>query len=109
VTILKLKRISAQLNAVCSDFAATKANSNVAMETSAKEHKKEVGKLQFNMSVFKTRAAKADEAENKYTVSTGVEDFAVLKACIEERDRKISEFESTCFDFEEIRRHRDQG
>jgi kinesin family protein C1 len=95
---------SAQLNAVCSDFAATKANSNAAMETSEKEHKKEVEKLQFEMSVFKTRAAKADEAENKYAVSTDVEDFAVLKARIEERDRKIAELESKCFGFEEIRR-----
>jgi kinesin family member C1 len=92
---------SAQLNAVYSDFAATKAASHASILSKEQDHKLEVERLQFEMSVYKTRAAKSDEAENK---SAEDEDFAVLKARIEERDRKITDLEKKCFEFEEIRR-----
>lgn len=92
---------SAQLNAVYSDFAATKAASQANIAAKELDHKLEIERLQFELSVLKTRAAKADAIENK---SVEDEDFAVLKARIEERDRKIVVLEKKCFELEETRR-----
>lgn len=93
---------SAQLNAVYSDFAATKAASQAAITTKEHDHKLEIEHLHFELSVLKTRTAIADAIENKVTDD---EDFAVLKARIEERDRKIVVLETKCFELEETRRH----
>lgn len=93
---------AAQLNAVYSDFAGTKAALNALILSKENEHKQEVSRLQFEMSVFKTRAEKS-HSNNEIKFSDD-EDFAVLKARIEERDRKIAELELKCFEFEEIRR-----
>ena len=40
---------SAQLNAACSDLAATKAHAEAAMKGKEKEHKNQVEQLQFEM------------------------------------------------------------
>ena len=94
---------SAQLNAVREDLAATKARAEALLEAKEDEHKKEVEKLKFDMSVLKTRAGKA--AVNDSSISEAeVEDDAVLRARIEERDRKISELEAQLLKGEELRR-----
>lgn len=93
---------SAQLNAVREDLAATKARSDAIMETKEKEHRKEVEKLKFDMSVLKTRAGKV--ADNDESMVHDEEDEAVLRARIEERDRKIAELEKQVLQGEELRR-----
>ena len=96
---------AAQLNAVCSDLAATKARANASMEAKEEEHRKEVEQMQFEMSVLQNRAAKiVEEDANKSMMETGEEDDAVLKARIEERDRRIKELESQLLKSEEQRR-----
>jgi hypothetical protein len=96
---------SAQLNAVCSDFAATKATYKASMEAKEVEYTAVLEKYQFEMSVLKTRAAVIDhDSENRSLHDPDVEDFAVLKAKIEERDRKIAEFEKERLSWECLRR-----
>jgi kinesin family member C1 len=100
---------SAQLNAVCSDFAATKAAFKAKAETKEMEHSAVLEKYQFEMSVLKTRAAAASAAADKNNLSksmheSDIEDYAVLKARIEERDRKIAEFDKERLAWEAMRR-----
>jgi kinesin family protein C1 len=94
---------SAQLNAACSDLAATKAHTEAAMEEKEAEHKKDIKQLQFAMSVLKTRAARVDDYADKMLESE-IEDDAVLKARIEERDGRIQELEALLLRGEEQRR-----
>lgn len=98
---------SAQLNAVCSDLAATKAAFDAEITAKDETHKREIEKFEFEMSVLKTRAASGMD-ENGLSTSmmtdSGVEDYAVLKARIEERDRKIAEFENERLAWEAQRR-----
>ena len=94
---------AAQLNAVCSDLAATKARNEATNEASAEAHKREVAALQFEMSVLRTRAAKVVD-DDQSVVDQEVEDEAVLKARIEERDRRIAELEALMLQGEIARR-----
>jgi len=94
---------SAQLNAVREDLAVTKARSDAVMEAKVAEHRSEVEKLKFDISVLKTRAGKVADNDTSL-VETDVEDDAVLRARIEERDRKIAELESQVLKGEQTRR-----
>lgn len=98
---------SAQLNAVCSDFAATKAAFKATAEAKELEHVTELEKCKFEMSVLKTRAANAalDNGLYRSMNDADIEDYAVLKARIEERDRKIADFEKERLVWEATRRH----
>lgn len=97
---------SAQLNAVCSDLAATKATFKATVESKDLEHVTELEKYKFEMSVLKTRAAVAtvDNSLNKSMSDSDIEDYAVLKARIEERDRRIAEFDKERLSWEAMRR-----
>ena len=94
---------SAQLNAVQQDLAATKARSEAIMEAKSDEHRSEVEKLMFDMSVLKARAGKV-VAEESGVDESYVEDEAVLRARIEERDRKIAELEAQVLKGAQLRR-----
>lgn len=94
---------AAQLNAVCSDLAATKARSDATIEAKDNDHKKQIAGLQFEMSVLRTRASKVVD-DDKSLVDTDEEDDAVLKARIEERDRRIGELEAQLLKGEQARR-----
>jgi kinesin family member C1 len=94
---------AAQLNAVCSDLAATKARNEATKEADAEVHKKEIAALQFEMSVLRTRAAKVVD-DDKNRVDSDEEDEAVLRARIEERDRRITELEALVLQGEIARR-----
>jgi len=94
---------SAQLNAVCADLAATKSSAQAAMEAKEEEFKKEVEKLKFEMSVIKARGGVTDDDDDKAN-DDEVEDMAVLKARIEERDRRIAELEMELLKGEQLRR-----
>ena len=95
---------SAQLNAVCADLAATKSSAQAAMEAKEQEFKQEVEKLKFEMSVIKARGGVTDDDENNDAIGEEVEDMAVLKARIEERDRRIAELEMELLKGEQLRR-----
>jgi len=94
---------SAQLNAVCSDLAASKAAFEATTEEMERNHAEELEKYQFEMSVLKTRAASSVQMDQSVHDSN-VEDYAVLKARIEERDRKIAEFDKERLAWEAMRR-----
>lgn len=94
---------SAQLNAVCADLAATKARAEAGMRAKDEDYKREIAQLQFEMSVLKTRAGRAEDNQRS-AVPTDVEDEAVLRARIEERDRRIAELQAELLKGEQIRR-----
>ena len=103
--VLTMEHIAtaAQLNAVCSDLAATKARTDAVMTEKENVHKKEVAQLHFDMSVLKTRASKVVDHDDQSHV-TDEEDDAVLRARIEARDRRIEELEASLLKGEQIRR-----
>jgi kinesin family protein C1 len=73
------------------------------LEAKDNAHKKVLEQLQFEMSVLKTRAGKLDD-ENESVLVIDEEDEAVLKARIEERDRRIAELEVQLLKGDESRR-----
>jgi kinesin family protein C1 len=96
---------SAQLNAVCADLAATKARAAATITAKEEEHKNEVEQLHFEMSVLKTRAGNTGGAGTEVSVDPDdEEDKAVLKARLEERDRRIAEMEVQLLSGEALRR-----
>ena len=103
---------SAQLNAVCSDMAATKATFKAKIDALEQQHHVELEKYQFEISVLKTRAAamENDRSVNRLNNNQSlhnaevIEDYAILKARIEERDRKIAEFDKERQAWETLRR-----
>jgi kinesin family member C1 len=94
---------SAQLNAVEADLAATKARADATMNEMEENHKREIEDLHFDMSVLKTRAGKVHDDEAA-ALADDVEDDAVLRARIEERDRRIAELEAQVIKGEQLRR-----
>ena len=94
---------SAQLNAVISDLAATKARSEASMNELKEAHTREMESLHFDISVLKARAGK-EHSENESSIVSDDEDEAVLRAKIEERDRRIAELEDQLFKGEQLRR-----
>jgi len=94
---------AAQLNAVCSDLAATKSSAQAALEEKEKEWKKEAHGLKFEITVLKTRGV-VYQGEKVEVQSYDVEDEAVLRARIEERDARIAELETQLTKGERLRR-----
>lgn len=96
---------SAALNAVYADLDATKARANAAMQEKEENHKKEIEQLQFDLSVMKTRASKVQlDADASQAIYDDIEDDAVLKARIEEREKRIAELEAQVQAGEQLRR-----
>ena len=94
---------AAQLNAVCSDLAAIKSSSEAASEEIKKKWKEETSQLKFEITVLKTRGAHVDDSDRLNT-NIIVEDEAVLRARIVERDARIEEIESQLIKGEQLRR-----
>eukprot|EP00934_Nitzschia_sp_Nitz4_P008201 Nitzschia sp. Nitz4//scaffold154_size52827//16137//18633//NITZ4_006774-RA/size52827-augustus-gene-0.22-mRNA-1//-1//CDS//3329537302//8191//frame0 len=95
---------SAALNAVYADLDATKARAEAAMNEKEEAHKEEIEKLQFELSVMKTRASKVQQDAESSQMNEDVEDDAVLRAEIEKRDKKISDLEGRLLELEQLRR-----
>ncbi len=89
---------TALLNATSGELASLKSQSKFDMKMKEKEWQEEIDKLLFDMSVLKSRAATIEDT------SSDEEDEAVLKARIEERDRRISQLEAEVLKGEQIRR-----
>ena len=92
---------SAQLNAVCADLAETKSNNQAVMEELEEQYKKETAELKFEISVLRARRGNWEEENDE---PEDVEDEAVLRARIEERDNKITDLEEQLFKSEQMRR-----
>ena len=95
---------AAQLNAVCADLAATKARAEATITAKDEEHKKVVDELQFEMCVLKTRSANHESVEDLATGVEGDDDVAILRARIEEKDRRLADLESQLLQGETLRR-----
>jgi kinesin family protein C1 len=95
---------TAALNAVYADLDATKARADAAMKEKEESHKKEIEQLQFDLSVMKTRASKVQIETDAIDLSNEEEDDAVLRARIEERDKRIADLEKELLKGEQLRR-----
>jgi len=95
---------TAALNAVYADLDATKARADAAMKEKEDSHKKEIDQLEFDLSVIKTRASKVQIDTDATNLSLEEEDDAVLRARIEERDKRIADLENELLKGEQIRR-----
>lgn len=91
----------ALLNATSGELASLRSQSKFEMENREREWQEEKDRILFEMSVLKTRAASNDADEN---MSTDSEDEAVLRARIEEKDRRIQQLENEVIAGEQIRR-----
>lgn len=92
---------TAQLNATSADFEETKSRTKADMQAKEVKWKARESDLLFEISVLKSRAGKQiDDADG----TMGEEDTAVLKARIEERDRRILELEEQLLNGEQLRR-----
>jgi len=92
---------TAQLNATSGELASLKTQSKFDMEMKEKEWQEERDKLMFDMSVMKSRAGSLLDDNS---ADPDVEDEAVLRARIEERDRRIAQLEEEVLKGEQIRR-----
>ncbi|KAG7338295.1 kinesin motor domain containing protein [Nitzschia inconspicua] len=95
---------TAALNAVYADLDATKAQAVAAMKEKENSHKKEIEQLKFDLSVMKTRASKVQPDVDTSMQVNEEEDEAVLRARIEERDKRIAELEAELLNGEQLRR-----
>ena len=95
--------MTAQLNATCADLEEIKTRAKADIDAKEGQWKNREKELLFEMSVLKSRAGKS--ADDDLDMENGdVDDPAVLKARIEERDRRISELEEQLLSGEQLRR-----
>merc|ERR1712238_32542 len=85
-------------------MGATKARADAAMKGTEDSHKKEIEQLKFDLSVIKTRASKVQIDTDRSNISNEEEDDAVLRARIEERDKRIADLENELLKGEQMRR-----
>jgi len=97
--------MSAALNAVYADFDATKARHEATLQEKDEAHKLAIEQLQFDLSVMKTRASKVIvDVDTSQLMNDDEEDEAVLRARIEEREKRIAELEAEVLKGEQTRR-----
>jgi kinesin family protein C1 len=92
--------MTAQLNATCADLEEIKVRAKADLQAKEDTWKEREKRLLFEMSVIKSRAGKTEEND----VGVSDEDPAILKARIEERDRRIAELEEKLLSGEQLRR-----
>ncbi len=90
----------ALLNATSGELASLRSESKFEMEQKEKEWNAEKEKMLFEMSVLKTRVNTRTREEEEGEE----EDEAVLRARIEEKDRRIEQLEMQVLEGEQIRR-----
>mmetsp|Transcript_6335 Transcript_6335/g.9591 ORF Transcript_6335/g.9591 Transcript_6335/m.9591 type:complete len:1035 (+) Transcript_6335:108-3212(+) len=95
--------MTAQLNATCADLEEIKTRAKADIDAKEEQWKNREKELLFEMSVLKSRAG--NSADDDLDMENGdVDDPAVLKARIEERDRRIAELEEQLLNGEQLRR-----
>ena len=93
---------TAQLNAVSMELASTKSTSEATIKEKETAWKSEEKQLRFEISVLRTRGGNVDDDD--LIRPDDVEDEAVLRARIEERDRTILELQEQVIKGEKLRR-----
>ena len=96
--------MSAQLNATCADLEEIKTRAKADLQAKEDGWKSRESDLLFEMSVLKSRAGKGACDDASLDDGEGEEDPAILKARIEERDRRITELEEQLLSGEQLRR-----
>ena len=98
--------MTAQLNATCADLEEMKTRAKADLQAKEDSWRGRESELLFEMSVLKSRAGKIvqDDAANGTDGDDDEDDPAILKARIEERDRRISELEEQLQSGEQLRR-----
>jgi len=96
---------TAQLNATCADLEELKTRNKADLQAKEENWKSRESHLLFEMSVLKSRAGKSIEDDGDAKDDEAAEmDPAILKARIEERDRRITELEEQLLSGEQLRR-----
>jgi len=96
---------TAQLNATCADLEELKTRNKADLQAKEENWKSRESQLLFEMSVLKSRAGKSIEDDGDAKDDEAAEmDPAILKARIEERDRRITELEEQLLSGEQLRR-----
>ena len=98
--------MTAQLNATCADLEEMKTRAKADLQAKEDSWRGRESELLFEMSVLKSRAGKIvqDDAAHGTGGDDDEDDPAILKARIEERDRRISELEEQLQSGEQLRR-----
>lgn len=98
--------MTAQLNATCADLEEIKTRAKADLQAKEDSWRGRESELLFEMSVLKSRAGKIvqDDAVDGTGGDDDEDDPAILKARIEERDRRISELEEQLQSGEQLRR-----
>jgi kinesin family protein C1 len=96
--------MTAQLNATCADLEEIKTRAKADLNSKEEQWKNREKELLFEMSVLKSRAGKSADDDVDMENGDDVNDPAVLKARIEERDRRITELEEQLLSGEQLRR-----
>jgi len=91
----------AQLNATSGELASLKSQSKFELKKKEQDWQEEKEKMLFEMSVLKSRSATNVDCVD---LSADCEDEAVLRARIEERDRRVEQLENEVLKGEQIRR-----
>jgi len=93
--------MTAQLNATCADLEEIKTRAQADLQAKEDDWKDRESALLFEMSVLKSRAGKSVAMDDGEGME---EDPDILKARIEERDRRITELEEQLLSGEQLRR-----
>ena len=93
---------SAQLNAVSMDLASTKSKAEAGMKEAEENWQEKEKQMRFEISVLRTRGGNVNDDD--LIRPDDVEDEAVLRARIEERDRTIADLEEKLEKGEKLRR-----
>jgi kinesin family protein C1 len=94
--------MTAQLNATCADLEEVKTRAKAEMKSKEERWKDLESKLRFEISVLKSRVGQFAKEEDGD--SAAEEDPAILKARIEEKDRRIADLEEKLLSGEQQRR-----
>lgn len=95
---------TAQLNAINGEFESLKMQSKFDSEVRERKWNDEKDKMMFEISVLKSRVATCTQ-EKQMDVVHEDDDVAVLKARLEEKDRRIAELEAEVLKGEQTRRN----
>ena len=95
---------TAQLNAACMDLATLKSQAKYELEEKETLWKEDKEKLLFEISVLKSRVGSVQKDTDSDMVIDDDDDKAVLKAKLEEKDRRITELEARLVTVEQQRR-----
>lgn len=94
---------TAQLNAINGEFESLKMQSKFESDVRERNWSDEKEKMMFEISVLKSRVATGAQVKHNNAVHEE-EDAAMLKARIEEKNRRITELEAEILKGEQIRR-----